>query len=190
MLFVSLALGALSVLAEWNENGPLANIAHLYHSGKLEEAERAMEEHIKTYDVYPGPDTTLLAARISLARGHRRRAMALVRQCVSTHPKDHRLYFFMGVEHTRLGRGGEAVACLRKSIELNRNHAASYLWLAKTTVPREQKIRALQKVLVLEERDSPMAKQAVKMLDKLKDKKDAQQVHAAGRLRRGGPNVR
>jgi hypothetical protein len=59
---------------------------------------------------------------------------------------------------------------LKKALELNPCHGPSLLWLARSTADKNEQDRLLELVLVMEERDSPTAKEALKMLEDKKDK--------------------
>ena len=147
----------------------LTEMTTLYHEGKIDAALGVYARIIDQTNTPPA-EVQFTFFRILLAQGKQESAQRVMQEYVKREPTDYRPWFEWGVVRTRSCGGPNAVAPLRKAIELNPNHAPSYLWLAQTTVPKDQKVQALRKVLELEDRDSAFAKQAVEMLNKIEER--------------------
>jgi Tfp pilus assembly protein PilF len=139
------------------------DLARLFHGGDLAAAREAAELLLAHTDT-AAPDTLVLAARIFMANGERAAARPLLLQCADMAPDDYRPHFLLGVLRTRSCGGKQAVARLRRAIRLAPEHAPSYLWLARTAIPHDQRIAALEKVLILAKPDSVEAQQAQVLL--------------------------
>lgn len=161
LLIVTVA--AISHAGDVSSN--LTEMTVLYHEGKFDETLGVYTRIIEQTN--PPPSKAQFALfRVLLAQGKQEDGQRVMQEYVKREPTDYRPWFEWGVVRARSCGGLDAVAALRRAIELNPNHAPSYLWLAQTTVSKDEKVLALRKVLELENRDSALAKQAVEMLTK------------------------
>ena len=165
---ISIVLAAVAVHAG-EVSSSLTQMTTLYHQGKFDAALGVYARIIKQTEPPPA-EVQLVFFRILLAQGKQASAQGVMKDYVKQKPRDYRPWFEWGVIRTLMCGGPRAVAPLRKSITLNPNHAPSYLWLAQTTVPMQEKIQALHKVLHLEPRDSATAKKAMVMLEDIRER--------------------
>lgn len=142
---------------------PLSAVTEAYHTGDLAKAEQLANRHV-TYDSH-SIDSRFVAARILVSRGKCNDAIPLLLANVKEAPGDFRSWQLLGECRIQLGKLDEGVLCLKKALELNAYYGPSYLWLAKATADKKAQSELLQKVLVMEERDTPTAKEALRMLD-------------------------
>jgi len=77
-------------------------------------------------------DARLLAARIFVAQKNLAKA-AEIPEGLMADGRDYRPWFELGVSHVRQGDSKRGMECLKRSLELNPYHGASYLWLAKAS---------------------------------------------------------
>ena len=146
----------------------LTEMTALYHDGKFEAA-RAVYARTVAQTNPPPAEIQFNYFRVLLALGDQGEAHRIMQDYVTRKPNDYRPWFEWGVVRTKSCGGRTAIDSLRKAIALNPNHAPSYLWLAQTTISKQEKIEALRKILKIENRDSEIAKQAVIRLQNIED---------------------
>ncbi|MFT5491596.1 MAG: tetratricopeptide (TPR) repeat protein [Limisphaerales bacterium] len=164
-----MAFMAVSPVSAIDEAIPLSKVVEAFHQGDLEQAQKLAKLHL-TYESR-SVDAKLVAARVSVARRDYAAAVPLLRANVEESPRDFRSWHLLGECLARLGKIEEGVKCLRKALELNPYNGASVLWLAKTTADKNAETALLMKVLVMEERDSSAAKEALRILRSRKKEK-------------------
>ena len=147
---------------------PLSAVTRAYHTGNLADAERVAKIHI-TFDS-KSADSRFVSAKIYAELGKFAEAMALLRENIKESPTDFRSWALIGACHVRLGDEAEGIKCLKKALELNPYHGSSILCLAKTTTDKRKQTELLERVLVMEDRGSAIASEALEMLDASKKK--------------------
>ena len=164
LLFTCIAIPGVA----WAEPQPVdsvAEAARLYHSGQLESAARVIKGALTEKRVNDR-DARLLEARIFAARRYVAAALKML-ESLTVEGNDYRPWFEMGVLHIRVGDVELGREYLKRSLKLNPHHGASYLWLAKTSGEAEERTAYLGKVLLMESRGSPAAKEALALLERL-----------------------
>lgn len=168
MFMLMLALAATAThAAEVSSN--LTEMVSLYHSGDFDAALAVYARILKQTNPPPS-EVQLVFIRVLIGQRKLDAAQRSIQDYARQNPQDYRPWFEWGVVRTRSCGGPDAAACLRRSIELNPNHAPSYLWLAQTCVRQQEKVQALLKVLELEDRDSETANRAASLLKEIREK--------------------
>jgi predicted Zn-dependent protease len=142
-------------------------LARLYHQGQTNNSWH-IYLHLQETPEKNDPDVMLVAARMYLDQRRTEEGFRLLESVSRKRPSDYLPLFVMGVEMTKLGDRDRAAAVLRESIKRNPTHGPSYLWLATATTIQQERIAALRHVIVLEERESPTAREALQMMRELK----------------------
>jgi predicted Zn-dependent protease len=173
LVFFVLALGSTG--AEVSSN--VTNFVRLMHESKFAEARKIYDTRL-TDEEKKDQDIQIIHIRFLLASGQFDTARKTISSYLQSFPKDYRACFLLGKTLVQAGNTREGLPLLRRSIELNPNHAPSYFSLAAGLGFDKERVAALNKVLFLEEHDSPLAKQALKLLQEDEERMAAQQPDA------------
>jgi tetratricopeptide (TPR) repeat protein len=178
-LILAVALTAAFALWAIDVAIPLFPAVEAYHKGDLEQAEKIAAGHL-TWESR-SVDAKFVAARIAVAREKYSDAIPLLKANTEESSQDFRSWQLLGECYVRLDKKDEGVKCLKRALELNPYHGPSYLWLAKATDDKEPQTALLRTVLVMEERDTPTAREALRMLGSQKKDQRAEPNGAANR---------
>lgn len=140
----------------------LSDVVNAYHTGDIERADMLAKRHVM-YDSH-SVDSRFVAARIAVARSKFTEATPLLRANIEESPTDFRSWHLLGECELRLGKREEGIKCLNKALELNKHYSPSCLLMANSTEDKKLKIELLERVLINDDRDSAMAKEALKMM--------------------------
>lgn len=147
---------------------PLSRVTRVYHTGALEDAEKVAQRRL-TWES-ENVESRLVTAKIKAELGKFADATWLLSRNIKESPDDFRSWSLLGICHVRLGDEAEGAKCLKKALDINPYHGPALLWLAKVTTDKIEQTTLLEQVLVMEERGSQAAKEALKMLDSPKEK--------------------